>query len=227
LDRTLAYYLLKLKNYNSLAFQLRILFLIAFLFYSSFLSSQHSGFSKLEKAEKLWALRHPFAALRIKNSLPNCLSFVEQVKKQKLLDEFENGGCLDAFRHVFTMAFLSQRISVFKLRSLGIAHEKANREQFKKGILENNELPDSVSCKMDLLNNEIGFLIGDKFPELEADSLVKVVLNEINNQGAWQIKRNEKGNYVRCDGKEIQVSELGKVWEIPKCLIRTNNNKGN
>ncbi|MBK6839510.1 MAG: hypothetical protein IPG90_15685 [Bacteroidetes bacterium] len=47
------------------------------------------------------------------------------------LDGDEDGGQLDAFRHAFWMASLSQKICWRKALKLGIAHEKAITENLK------------------------------------------------------------------------------------------------
>lgn len=185
--------------------------------------AQKANSRKLEKPEKRWIIKHPVAAVSVRKRLARCYPLIEKVKTENRLDQFENGGCLDAFRHVFTMAFLAQRIPVSKLRTLGIAHEKSNRIQFEKRILEDSEMPDSVSCQMDLLNNEIGFHLGKKNINTDMDSLVEVVINEIQHEGAWQIARSQKGNYLSCDGKELELGEWNGKWNIPKCLIKSGN----
>ena len=151
-----------------------VLLALVFLICVTHLTAQKVSKTKLEMPEKMWVMMHPFISVRVKNRLEHCYSVIEQVKKQKSLDQFENGGCLDAFRHVFTMAFLAQHIRISKLRSLGVAHEKSNRIQFEKNIFENGELPDSVSCQMDLLNNEIGFILGKKYRNVGTDSLAEL-----------------------------------------------------
>jgi hypothetical protein len=153
--------------------------------------------------------------------LKTALSVVGEMKNQNLLDSFENGGKLDAFRHIFTMAFLSQNISVKKLSVLGKAHEKGNYLQFTQGKLEYGELPDSVSCEMDLLNNEIGFELGVKFKKVDLDSLRNIVLAAIRTGSAWMIKRNSKGEYLKCDDSILRISEWKGMWGIPKCLTKS------
>jgi hypothetical protein len=150
---------------------------------------------------------------------------IETVKKEKKLDEYENGGKLDAFRHIFSMAFLAQKISSEKLISLGIAHEKGNREQFEKGQTENGELPDSVSCEMDLRNNSIGIGIGKKYLHLGIDSLKNLIIGEIILGNAWIILRNDTGKYIDCSKNAILGEERKKYWNVPKCLVNSGKNK--
>jgi hypothetical protein len=182
----------------------------------------NARFDHLSNEEKKWIRRHPATALKVKRMTKEALQIVEQVKKEKLLDLYENGGLLDAFRHTFTMAYLAQKISVRKLRSLGIAHEKGNYEQFKKGMVENGEVPDSLSGEMDLKNNELGFLIGSTNKNISPDSLKIFVVEWIKRGGAWYIARNQYGRYVDCAGKEIVLDEWKGKWNIPKCMRRTN-----
>lgn len=117
--------------------------LTVFLAVSSVCAAQTNF--KLGKYEKRWALFHPCAALKLKKHKSEMLATYNEVKDKKLLDAFENGGKLDAFRHVFAMSYFSKYISVKKLRKLGRAHEKGNYLQYLKGKNdEGGELPDSL-----------------------------------------------------------------------------------
>jgi hypothetical protein len=195
-----------------------------FLFFFPLIFFTQTGYIKKFKnvsgPEKKWVIFHPFCALKARKLTAKALLVVTELKEKKLPDQFSNGGKLDAFRHAYTMAFLAQKIPVRKLRKLGKAHEKGNYLDFKKGILENGELPDSLSSVMDLLNNEVGFETGRSNKKLSADSLKIIVLEKINGGRAYFMKRNEKGNYLSCDGKEILLEEWKGKWYVPKCLIQ-------
>lgn len=143
----------------------------------------------------------------------------EEVKSKKLLDSYENGGKLDAFRHSFAMAYFSRYVSVKKLRKLGKAHEKGNYAQFLKGIEENGELPDSVSCLMDLKNNELGFSIGKSFKKISVEELKQKIIEQINSGGAFIIKRNKEGVYIDCEGTIISAEKIKGTWKNSKCLV--------
>lgn len=174
----------------------------------------------ISKYEYRWALWHPFAALKIKKQLPKAMLIYKEVKQQKLLDTFENGGKLDAFRHTYTMAYLSRTIKVKKLRKLGKAHEKGNKLQFLKQDLEFGERPDSLAGEMDLRNNELGFCIGGKHKWLNDQELKDEVLNEIKEGKAWYLKRDQDGKYIDCEGNVLNLEDFRGKWFIPKCLIK-------
>jgi hypothetical protein len=174
------------------------------------------------KYEFCWAFWHPFAALKVKHHLPKAMAVYKEVKQAKLLDTLEFGGRLDAFRHTFTMAYLAQRVKVKKLRKLGIAHEKGNKQQFKKLKLEFGERADSLACEMDLRNNEAGFAIGSSHKKETIADLKLIVLTQIQAGKAWYLKRNREYNYVSCNGEVIDMKVWAGIWNVPKCLIRTN-----
>jgi hypothetical protein len=178
--------------------------------------------SERSRYEKRWAFFHPFAALKVKKIYKNCRPIYDEVKKTNTLDGFENGGKLDAFRHVFFMAAFSQKIGVKKLRKLGIAHEKGNHLNFLKSIKEEGELADSLSSVMDLKNNELGFKIGSQNKKLGLPGLKNKVIETIKKGEAVYFKRNASGNYLSCDDIEINLQEYKGKWFIPKCLIPTN-----
>lgn len=177
---------------------------------------------KLSRYEKCWALWHPAAALKIKKRLPEALKVYDEVKAAHLLDDYESGGKLDAFRHTFTMAYLGQSVPIKKLRRLGVAHEKGNYLDFKKHRLENAERPDSLLCEMDLKNNEAGFFIAWRRPLSGTDSLKNYVVGFIRSGEAWYLKRDGQGRYIDCSGHAIDSALYRGKWFVPKCLVKTN-----
>lgn len=184
--------------------------------------SQPDSFSSLSKYEKRWAFFHPFAALKIKKHKDEMLAIYKEVKEQKTLDIFENGGQLDAFRHVFSMAYLSKFVSTKKLRKLGEAHEKGNYLQYLKGENEHGELPDSLSSVMDLKNNEVGLSLKKEVKQLSIQETKKMVVELVKNGWAIIIKRNSDGLYVDCNGNIITRAPMYKRWSWPKCLVQSN-----
>jgi hypothetical protein len=195
-----------------------IVLLLILISTSKFTFSQHH----ISRYEYRWAIFHPFTALKIKKQLPKARLIYTSMKKEKLLDTLESGGKLDAFRHAYTMAYFARTIKVKKLRKLGKAHEKGNKLQFSKLILEFGERPDSLACEMDLRNNELGLLIGKKYKWLTDQELKEVVLNEIVIGKAWYLKRNERAKYTDCEGNELNLIDFKDKRLISKCLISTN-----
>src|SRR5690606_27581918 len=157
-------------------------FFIIFIF---FCNACFSSIPKLSKYEKRWAIFHPFAAIKVNKISKKCFIIYKQQNIKTELDTFTNGGKLDAFRHAFFMAAYAQKVKVEKLRKLGKAHEKGNYRQFLKSQLEDGERPDSLSCEMDLLNNELGFVIGKSNKKLILEELKNAVISEIKNGKAF------------------------------------------
>ena len=116
--------------------------------------SQH----EISKYEYRWAVFHPIAAKRVQKHLIEAMDVYQEVKKSKQLDGIESGGTLDAFRHTFTMAYLSRYVKTKKLRKLGKAHERGDEYFFYKKQQEFGERADSLACVMDLRNNGGGSL---------------------------------------------------------------------
>ncbi len=169
-----------------------------------------------------WACFHPFAALKIKKQLPKALAVYSGMMKSGVPDAYNSGGKLDAFRHVYTMAFLAREIRPRKLRKLGKAHEKGNKRQFRKGQQEEGERPDSLACEMDLRNNELGFILGRANKEVGDAALKEIVMKAINDGEAWYLKRNARSEYVDCAGSPLDLNLYRKDWYVPKCLVKTN-----
>jgi len=194
-----------------------IVMLVAILSKNTCFAQQH-----LSRYEFRWACFHPVAALKIKKQLPKALAVYNDVKKAGMPDVYNSGGKLDAFRHVYTMAFLSRNIASRKLRKLGKAHEWGNKRQFRKGQQEEGERPDSLACEMDLRNNELGFMLGRANKGMSDTELKDAVLQAIKDGEAWYLKRNARSEYVDCAGRALEMALYRESWYVPKCLIRTN-----
>jgi hypothetical protein len=196
-------------------FKLKII--VFFLFVSTLLNGQ-----KPFKSEICWGLWHPIAAIKVKRMYSKLYAIYNQPTNKTELDNYNNGGKLDAFRHVFFMAAFAQKIKVKKLRKLGIAHEKGNYHQFLKHKTEEGELPDSLSSVMDLFNNEVGLKIGFANKKINLEKLQELVIWKIKTGNAAIIKRNKQGLYVECDDKIIDMQLYKGKWFLPKCLVPSN-----
>lgn len=172
--------------------------------------------------EKKWAIKHPFSAIKVKKISRHCFKTFDRQALKLELDSFNNGGKLDAYRHVFFMAAYAQKIPVRKLRDLGQAHEKTNYRQFLQGINEDGELPDSIGSVMDLFNNELGLSIGKKYRDLNLEALGRVVITELIKGEGLIVKRNSKGVYLTCNDQVLDLVCFQRIWYIPKCLVRSN-----
>ncbi len=173
------------------------------------------------KYEKRWAYVHPFAAVKLKRVKGKCDVIYKVVKDSNSLDKYENGGKLDAFRHMFYMASFANKISPEKVRKLGIAHEKDNHLAFLKNKDEEGETADSLSCEMDLLNNEVGIDLAKSIKKnFSIDQIKDLCLEKINAEQAYFMKRNSVGNYLTCEGTIINFNLYIKKWNVPKCLVR-------
>jgi hypothetical protein len=177
---------------------------------------------RFSREERLWALGHPVAALRIRQISKRCDVLYSHSRVKQELDSFSSGGKLDAFRHVFYMAAFAQKIRLSAVRKLGEAHEKGNYRQFLAATTEEGELPDSLSSVMDLKNNELGLAIGCNFSKLTLLELERTVLYAISQGKAVIMRRDKGGNYLRCDGSEISPLVFRGKWAVPKCLVPSN-----
>ncbi len=177
---------------------------------------------EISKYEYRWAFFHPFAALKVKNHLKEAMSIYSCVKTSHILDNEESGGTLDAFRHSFTMAYLSRYVKIKKLRKLGKAHERGNEYFFYKKHHEFGERADSLACVMDLRNNELGFEIGLKYCQVSKEELKAIVIEQIKNGNAWKLKKNSQNQYISCENEPILIENYKNQWFLPKCLIKSN-----
>ncbi len=188
------------------------------MFLETSVCAQH----QISKYEYRWAFFHPFAAFKVKNHLKEAMNIYSSVKTSNILDNEESGGTLDAFRHTFTMAYLSRYVKTKKLRKLGKAHERGNEYFFHKKQQEFGERADSLACVMDLRNNELGFEIGLKYCQVSKEELKAIVIEQIKNGNAWKLKKNSQNQYVSCENEPILIENYKNQWFLPKCLIKSN-----
>jgi hypothetical protein len=198
---------------------------ILFLVFTISINSQ-SNFKKfldLSGPKKTWVLFHPFKAtkaLRISNEA-NKIS--DSIKKLNLLDGDAAGGQVDAFRHAYWMARLHQEIGESAARSLGKSHEKENYITYKKHKLEDGFVPDEISSKMDLYNNEQGLKLISRDSEVSKNGLIYRIINAILEGKMKIIRKDKKGGFLTCDGKLILSESLKGKWKNNKCLISSEN----
>lgn len=171
--------------------------------------------------EIVWAIFHPFAALRVKTITQRCQPYFQYYKAKGRPDGFENGGRLDAFRHTFFMAAFAQKIKPAKLLKLGEAHEKGNYKDFRRAKLEEGELADFLSCEMDLINNELGVKLGRAKRYIPLDSLAILSLKLIEEGYAVIMKRNQAGYYLNCKDEQLDLKIYEGHWMVPKCLTNS------
>ena len=204
---------------------MRIVFLIAFLILGTLSKGQSSfrAFFHLSGPEKTWTLFHPFKAGRAWKITKEARQQVAAHLHDAELDTFVHGGKIDAFRHAWWMARLTQRIGHRAALKLGKAHERGNYRQFLKDRGEDGTIQDSTACEMDLRNNEMGALLARKHPKSPPDELAILIIDLIRSGNLTILKRNLQGQLTTCDGMIVGMLVSGtRPWALPYCLIRSD-----
>lgn len=165
-----------------------------------------------------WAIFHPLAAIQTKKVIKQCQSYLK--KSPVKLDSVQVGGKTDAFRHLFYMAAISQKIGIKKARKLGIAHEKGNYRAWKKGKYEDGYCADSLSCVMDLRNNDTAFKLVKLYSTMDLIGLSNLMQKTIQNGQCWILKVDTLGRRTDCYGLLIPKPNHSQ-WNIGGCLIRS------
>ncbi len=204
---------------------MKLIITILFLLFSNFGMAQNNIFSKflsMSLAEQWWLVTHPLSAKKAYTITQETLQLVNETISDPELDGDYSGGQVDAFRHCFWMASLTQQIGARPAKKLGIAHEKGNYRQFKKHKLEEDILPDSVSCEMDLRNNKVGINLGKNNPKADKSELINLVKQAIFNGELWIIKKDKSKQFLDFNGNLLQKSDYQGRWKSPKCLVPSN-----
>ena len=197
--------------------QALILLLILFCGFQSIVAQ--SSFRKLSRPEKCWVIFHPSKAKKAKKVTKEVQVVVDSIKKSGVIGTDNNGGNLDAFKHAYWMACLTLEIGSKQSLKLGRAHEKGNYLQYKKRLLEDAFLPDSISSVMDLRNNVFGVSVFGNCKNVSRITVQKKIMDGLANGKLTVIKKDEEGNFLTCDGAVINMQIWKGKWGIPKCLI--------
>lgn len=199
-----------------------ILFLSILFTLQSYSQASLKSFFKLSGPKKTWVLFHPFKATKSLKISKEANRVSDSIKKTNLLDGDAAGGQVDAFRHAYWMARLTQEMGERAARSLGKAHEKENYITFKKRKLEDGVVPDEISSIMDLYNNEEGIKLISKGSIVSKNGLVYRIINAIKMGKMKIIKKDNNGSFLTCDGKTLKKEELKGKWKNNKCLVNSN-----
>lgn len=167
---------------------------------------------KISRPEFLWALSHPFKVKRALKITHIALFVTDSLEKDSNLKD-RSGGQLDAFKHGLWMAFLSQEIGSKAALKLGIAHEKSNYINFKKG----RPYSSHKHSVMDSLNNIVGIKIGGRLND--RDSIIKAIFIGVKKGDFYMLNKNTDGQYIDCKGNIIEIDS--SRWERNECIIRT------
>lgn len=185
--------------------------------------NETKGFFKLSCPEKRWVIFHIFIAKSTYKISVEASQKAKELLSDTLLDGDLNGGQLDAFRHAYWMALLTQKYGWRRAYSLGKAHEKGNYKDFKKHLTENGTLPDAQSSQMDFLNNDVGIQIGKDNKNADCLEVLKIIKNQILNGKLFVLKKDSLGNLLKCNGQVISQEELKGKWETEKCIVSSNS----
>jgi hypothetical protein len=184
--------------------------------------SQAPSFRKLSCPEKRWVMLHPFIAKKAFRITVEARVASKEMETDTLLDQDVDGGQVDAFRHAFWMARLSQEICWRKAKRLGKAHERGNYIDFKKHRSGEETFSDSIAGAMDSFNNGVGINFGRANKKLTADETRKAIVQKILQGEMKIVLKDGKGNFLDCDHHPIDMKKYLRTWNIPRCLVNSN-----
>jgi len=211
------FYLIPIKNFR---YCIGILIFLLLLPNGSLIAQNELSKDKISCAEKWWVVFHPFVAKKAYGITVEVLHKAKEMNSSPLLDGFEDGGQVDAFKHAYWMARLSKEIGWRKAKRLGIAHEKGNYRSFKKAKRKSqNDSHDKAGTDMDLWNNQQGIEIVLAYPEAESVHFDQLILRAVLDGKMKIIKRNEAGDFLDENGQKIPKDQLYGKWDNGKVLV--------
>ena len=181
--------------------------------------STFKKFMKMHCPEKMWVITHPFVAKKAWAITQHARQLASEMINDPDLDGDYSGGQIDAFRHGYWMASLSQKIGKQRAYKLGVAHEKGNRIDYEKRKNEEGILPDSVSCEMDLRNNKVGIQIGHENKNAAPVELQLLIKQAILEGLFWKIKKTTDGRFLDANRNVLSEEDWKGKWTNPKTLV--------
>lgn len=200
----------------------RLIFLVVALGLTQQVVAQQTlpqRFKALSGPEKCWVICHPFIAAKAARTTQDVQQTALAMQSDTSLDGDANGGQVDAFRHSYWMAVLASETRWRAARRLGIAHERGNKRQARKGLLEDGGLADAAAGEMDLYNNNIGIQIAKSNPNASREELKQLVIAAILNAEMLVIRKNAAGQSLDCDGNIVPKNQWEGSWENNRCLV--------
>ena len=179
-------------------------------------------FCRMHYPEKIWVMSHLLVVRKTWQITTEARQAAAEMLSDVELDADANGGQVDAFRHCYWMARLTQEIGWRRAYRLGLAHEKGNRIDYDRRLLEDGALPDSVSCEMDLRNNIEGIRLAQQNPHASSDELRQLIRKAILEGKLWKIKKDADGNFLDWQDTIIPPERYIARWNNPKCLVPSN-----
>ena len=196
--------------------------IISLLVISFSLKSQDYGWKKLGSAEKVWVILHPFSAKKAQRLSFKTLQVVDSLKPA-LYEKFNGSGSkLDAFRHGYWMSLLSARIGPRRALWLGRAHEKKNKDDYKKRKLEDGDFVDEMTIEMDLLNNKFGVKVGKNCYKCSDQKLANTIIDALKTGELKIIRHNYNGEFLDEKNQIIKENDWNNKFENQRNLVPSN-----
>jgi len=173
----------------------------------------------LSISERVWVTFHAFKAKNAYLISLEAEKVTDSIKEENSIGVDISGGKLDAFKHSYWMARLTQDLGKNAANSLGEAHEKGNYETYQKRKLEDGFLPDKPSSDMDLFNNQIGIKVGAAFKKAPKKVLIQKLLDSLEKGKLRILSKDKLGNFLDCQHKKIPLDSLKNKWDTKKCLV--------
>lgn len=178
------------------------------------------SFFHLSGPEKYWVVKHPFIARKAREIMIEAKNQSKLMESDKRLDGDPDGGQVDAFRHSYWLARLSQQMKTGKALALGVAHEKNARKNFeKKKAVEENSVQDSIASVMDLYNNSVGARVGSNNKTLQREPLKQLLVDMILKGEMKKILKSPSGLPLNCNRRILDSTEYVGRWNNMRCLI--------
>ena len=212
-----------IRKLSRILFQV-ILLLACFSVYSQE-KSRLDHFRDLSRPEKWWVLTHPFSASRALEISLHARKVSEKLSQNPFLDADGRGGQIDAFRHAYWMALLTQELNARRAWRLGYDHEKGNKlDHLNNKGTTSRWLPTEKDCTMDMFNNDAGIAIGLKYPDATREEMKNIIISKLLKGHFIILKKDDHGYLLDCAGNKINRDHYFHSWENPVCLVPSDYN---
>jgi hypothetical protein len=155
-----------------------------------------------------YSMRHPVNAFKtngpfLTNHNDVATNFQVNIGKALGVKNVE-GGVQNAIRHTLWQALLTQDMGAKAASRIGNAHESTTNVDMNQRVFKGVTAKDDADRTIDLLNNQIGRVIGEQNKDADNITTAKAVVTEYFKNGLYAMTGNDK------DGYKVQKTKLTK-----------------
>lgn len=164
-------------------------------------------------------MKHPLVAKKAQKIAVEARLVSDSLQKLEQWRDQSASGRKDAFRHAYWMFYTCLELGEKRAKTLGIAHEKGNERDLKRGRLEEGERADNVAIAMDYYNNQKAIELALNQKTGGKVNGILFLLDALKAGRFKIIAQNNQGQYLDKEGRILEEADWSSRQDSPRVLI--------